>query len=167
MTHRAVMSGAVTISRHELHEPEVRALIAALDAEIVERYPEDRTADHFRLDPDEVAPGRGAFLVARSADGAAIGCGAVRLLEPGIAEIKRMFVVRERRGRGAGALILAALESEARRLGAVRLLLETGPRQPEAIALYARSGFVGTDAFGEYQASPLSRFMEKILAREA
>jgi hypothetical protein len=65
-------------------------LISALNAELSALYPEPG-ATRFRLDPDEVAPGRGAFLVAY-ADGAPVGCGAVRLLDDRHAELKRMYV---------------------------------------------------------------------------
>ncbi len=153
---------APAITRAAMDAPEVRRLIAALDAEIMELYPEDRTADHFRLDADEVAPGRGAFFLAWI-DGRAVGCGAVRLLDARSAEVKRMFVEPARRGQGVGTCLLRAIEAEARALGAASLLLETGPRQPAAIALYAREGFVECAPFSEYPASPLSRFMSKVL----
>ena len=74
----------------------------------------------------------------------------MRRIEPGVAEIKRMYVDPSARGRGVGRQILDALEAEARRLGARRIVLETGPRQPEAIALYARAGFAEIPLFGEY-----------------
>ena len=88
------------------------------------------------------------------ADGAPVGCGAVRLLDGDDAEVKRMYVVPSARGRGVGRALLAALESEARSLGAGRLVLETGIRQTEALALYRRAGFVDIPAYGEYAASP-------------
>ncbi len=140
-------------------------LIHALNGELSGRYPEEG-ATHFRLDLDEVAPGRGTFLIAEE-DGRAVGCGAVRrLLEPGLddaAEVKRMYVVPEARGRGVGGFVLAALEREARSLGVTRVLLERGERQPEASALHRRFGFEVIDRFGEYAASPLSICMEKRL----
>jgi putative acetyltransferase len=151
-----------TIKLESLDSPTARALIAALDAELDERYPEEG-ANHFRLDPNEVAPGRGAFLVAY-VDDIAVGCGAVRLNEPGVAEIKRMYVAQEWRGRGIAGAVLAALEDQARRLGARRLVLETGARQPESIAVYARAGFVEIPRFGEYLDSPLSLCMGKEVA---
>ena len=94
----------------------------------------------------------------------AIGCGAVRLIDSRPAEIKRMYVVPGMRGRGIARQVLDALELEARRLRAARLLLETGTRQPEAIALYTRAGFSETGPFGEYRPSPLNTFMEKALS---
>jgi len=131
-------------------------------AELSSRYPEDG-ATHFRLDPDEVAPGRGAFLVATRA-GEPVGCGAVRRIEAETGEIKRMYVSPEARGHGVGRAVLAALETEARAPGLARLVLETGIRQPEAIALYERAGFSRIPAFGEYVNSPVSVCMAKDLA---
>lgn len=143
-----------TISSASLEAPVVGQLILALNAELEERYPEEG-ANHFRLDPDEVAPGRGAFLVAY-VDGIAAGCGAVRLNEPGVAEVKRMYVLPAHRGRGIAGEILAELETRARALGARQLVLETGVRQPESIALYRRAGFEEIALFGEYLNSPLT-----------
>lgn len=153
---------SLRICREALESPVVQALITALDAELTARYPEDDSANHFRLDSHEVAPGRGSFLVAYD-EGVPIGCGAVRCIDAGVAELKRMYVAPAVRGRGVGRILLMALESEARQLGAGRLVLETGPRQPEAIALYERAGFVRISAFGEYEDHPLSVFMGKDL----
>jgi putative acetyltransferase len=140
------------IRREHLASPVAQQLIRALNAELEGRYPEDG-ANFFRLEADEVAEGRGGFFIAYLA-GSAVGCGAVRRLEPGLAEIKRMYVAPTARGRGVGRLILKALEDEASRLGAQRLLLETGPRQPEAITLYERAGFRHIPLYGEYVHTP-------------
>lgn len=154
------------IRRALLDDPTARPLIEALNAELLGRYPEEG-ATHFRLDADEVASGRGAFVVAWR-DAAAIGCGAVRRLDDDVAgvaaaELKRMYVVPSARGGRVGAAILAALEDEARALGVARLVLETGERQPEALALYRRAGFVEIPPFGAYVDSALSLCMAKTL----
>ena len=141
----------LSIARVDLLDPDVQDLIAQLDRELAARYPEPG-ANHFRLDPDEVAPGRGALLLARSGE-EVVGCGALRVIEPGTAELKRMFAVPSARRRGIGRAILVALEQEARRLGVTRLVLETGIRQPEAIALYRAHGFEKIPPFGEYMLS--------------
>ena len=86
MTSTAV----IEIRRADISTPVVQQLILALNAELEVRYPEEG-ANHFRLDADEVADGRGAFLVAYI-DGRAVGCGAVRRNDPEVAEIKRMYV---------------------------------------------------------------------------
>jgi putative acetyltransferase len=90
----------IRIEHRDLTSPDAQRLIAALNAELAARYPEPG-ANHFRLDPDEVAPGRGALLVAY-VDDHPVGCGAVRLLADGDAEVKRMYVVDAARGLGFG-----------------------------------------------------------------
>ena len=156
----------IVVARADLASDVALHLITALNAQLLARYPEEG-ATHFDLDLDEVSPGRGAFVIAW--EGArALGCGAVRrLLEPGLddaGEVKRMYVLPEARGRRIGQRILDRLEAEARALGLARLLLETGDRQGEALALYHRVGFARIDRFGQYVDSPLSVCMEKHLA---
>src|SRR5262245_54732375 len=82
-------SEALEIGRERLDSAVATRLIAALNAELTARYPED-DATHFRLDADEVAEGRGAFLVVRLR-GEPVGCGAIRKIDPATAEIKRMY----------------------------------------------------------------------------
>ena len=103
------------------------------------------------------------FLVARSA-GRAVGCGALLIGREGEAEIKRMFVVPHLRGRQLGRQILAALESQALAEGVRIVRLETGVRQPTALALYRGHGYVERGPFGSYAADPLSTFFEKRLS---
>ena len=143
---------SVEIRREDLLSPVAQSLILALNAELEERYPEEG-ANFFRLDADEVGEGRGAFFIAYL-EGLAVGCGAVRRTGDAIAEIKRMYVSPSARGRGVGRLMLSTLEEEARRLGARRLLLETGPRQREALALYQNAGFTRIPLYGEYVHTP-------------
>jgi GNAT superfamily N-acetyltransferase len=80
--------------------------------------------------------------------------------------LKRMFTRPEERGRGVARALLTALEGAASALGVERLVLETGARQPEAIALYERNGFIRIAAFGEYESSPLRVCMAKQLGGE-
>jgi GNAT superfamily N-acetyltransferase len=151
--------GEIEIKRIDLLSPVAQQLISALNAELNGRYPEEG-ANFFRLDPDDVVEGRGGFFVAYLS-GEPVGCGAVRRTDPGVAEIKRMYVAPNARGRRVGRQILDVLEAEARRLGVTRVVLETGPRQPEAIALYAHAGFVEVPLFGEYVGSKFSVCMAK------
>ena len=142
----------ITITRAELSAEVSRALIASLNAELTGVYPEPG-ANHFHLDPDEVARGRGSFFVVYR-DGVPVGCGAVRLLDRDTAELKRMYVSPVARGQGLGRRLVAALEAEARALGVRRLVLETGIRQVAALALYRATGFEPIPLFGEYCLSP-------------
>ena len=154
-------SEAVDIAPEILTSPVALTLIRALNTELAAQYPEPG-ATHFRLDPDEVAPGAGVFVVARIG-GRAVGCGALRCLrEPAlvrelgeaVGELKRMYVAPEMRGHGIGRALLSRLEDEGRALGLTRLVLETGTRQAEALALYRSAGYVAIPAYGEYAASP-------------
>ena len=154
-------ANALEISAEPLMGPVAQSLIATLNAELSALYPEPG-ATHFQLDPAQVAPGTGAFLVARR-NGKPIGCGGLRRLTEtsvvaalgaDVGELKRMFVAREARGQGVGRALLTRLESEARTLGLSRIVLETGIRQHEALALYRRAGYVDMPAYGEYSLSP-------------
>ncbi len=103
------------------------------------------------------------FLIA-FADDTAVGCGGLRRLDDTHGEIKRMYVVPERRGTGVSTAILSALEGEARSRGWSRLVLETGDQQPDAMRLYEREGYTRIPNFGYYADSPLSICYEKELA---
>jgi GNAT superfamily N-acetyltransferase len=154
----------VVVRREDITSPTAATLITALNAELSQQYPEPG-ATHFRLGPEEVAEGRGAFLVA-CVDGTPLGCGAVRSLGSlahGTGELKRMYVAPSARGQGIGRVLLTALEQEARLLGVRRLVLETGVRQEAAIALYRKTGFAVIPAYGEYTGSPTSICMGKDL----
>ncbi len=142
----------ITIARAELTADVSRALIEALNAELRAIYPEPG-ANHFRVNPDEVGVGRGAFLVVRRG-GTPVGCGAVRLIDNNTAELKRMYLAPSVRGTGLGRRLVDALEAEARSLGARRLVLETGIRQAAALALYRATGFGSIPLYGEYCLSP-------------
>ena len=152
----------VVISRADLSSAPAQELVERLNSELSERYPEEG-ANFLSLDPSEVAPGQGLFVLAWL-DGVAIGCGAMKRLDRAEAEIKRMYVTPTARGRGVGRAILAELEAEALALGAKRIVLETGLRQPEAVALYRRHSFDVIPNFGPYVGSPLSLCMAKTLA---
>jgi GNAT superfamily N-acetyltransferase len=105
-------------------------------------------------------------LIARDGTGAAVGCGALRALGNGVAEVKRMYVPPTHRGRGISTHVLAGLEAAARRRGWTTLRLETGPRQPEAVGLYERAGYRPIPAFGAYAGAPEaadSLFYERVL----
>ncbi len=157
----SAISSRVELRQTNLASPCAQHLIGQLNAELTERYPEEG-ANFFHLGEEEVAEGRGGFFAAYSED-TPIGCGAVRIIEPGVAEFKRMYVAPAVRGQGVGRRIVEALEQESRRLGAHRIVLETGPRQPEAIALYARAGFAEIPLYGEYVDSQFSVCMAKEL----
>jgi putative acetyltransferase len=96
-------------------------------------------------------------------DGLPVGCAAVKMLTDSLAELGRMFVIPPARGRGLSHIILSAIEDEARRLGATRIVLETGNRQLAAIALYTSAGYTRIPPFGVYATSPVAVCFEKHL----
>ena len=107
-------------------------------------------------------------LVARDEDGTPLGCGALRALGDGVAEVKRMYVTPDARGRGVSKAVLAALEEAAQERGWTTLRLETGPLQPEAVGLYSGAGYRPIPAFGAYVGDPGaedSLFFERVLDR--
>ncbi len=78
-------------------------------------------------------------------------------------EIKRMFVAAGTRGTGIGRLLLAAAEQRATELGTPRLVLQTGDRQPDAVALYSRSGYTPIPLYEPYQDLHYAHCFEKRL----
>jgi len=79
----------------------------------------------------------------------AIGCGAIKLYEGNIAEVKRMFVKPAFRGKGFASKILVELEAWAKELNYTEVILETGKRQTEAIILYSKTYSVIPN-YGQY-----------------
>jgi putative acetyltransferase len=142
-------------------QPEVAALLEASDAYMATLYPAE--SNHL-LDIASLQRPEVTFLVAR-VDGRALGCGAVVSSGEGWAEIKRMFVAPAARGLKLGRRLLEQIEAVASRGGERLLRLETGAKQPEALALYRSAGFVEIGPFGAYRPDPLSMFMEKPLIR--
>jgi putative acetyltransferase len=149
----------ITVATEPFDSAEARQLIGALDAHLAGRYSaEQRFGPNLR--PEQLAPGLGTFVIAR-ADGRAVGCGALRRLDDTSAEVKRMYVEPELRGRGIAKDILDHLEAAARVMGISRLMLETGIYQAEAIGLYRRVGFNPVRCWGEYEDVVTSVCFEK------
>lgn len=146
--------------------PDSALLIAELQQVYRDRYGD---VDATPVDPAQFAAPRGYFAVGY-VDAAAVACGGWRVAGPdpalgtGDAEIKRMYVRDTHRGRGYARAVLAHLERTAAAAGRERMVLETGTRQPEAIALYLGEGYVPMPNFGLYRCEPDSRCYAKELA---
>ena len=91
---------------------------------------------------------QGAFYVAER-NGAILGCGGVKGTDKGYAEIKRVWIAPEARGRGLSRRLMAVLEEAARSLGIATLRLDSNSALPEAIALYRSSGWTEIDRFND------------------
>ncbi len=125
--------------------PDAVALIAEVQQEYVMRYGEE---DRTPVDPAQFAPPLGLFLVAY-VDDVPAACGGWRA-DGTDAELKRMYVTQAHRGRGLARAVLAELERTAMEAGFTRMILESGSRQPEALALYASAGYTDVPSFGYY-----------------
>ena len=141
-------------------DPDSLSLLSKLREELLEKYPDELRDLPFG--PEEVGMDGAAFFLARSA-GQVVGCGAIRPLAPGVAEVKRMFVTTEARGRGVGRALLHRLEDTAKKMGYALMRLETGLKQPEAISLYKSAGYRPCDCFGQYSSNDMSVCFEKRL----
>ena len=150
---------AVEIRPFAPADPAVRRLIGELDRLQTSLYP----AESNHLDPIEVLEGSDVTFLAAFVGGEAVGCGAVKRMPGRYGEIKRVFVDPAGRRRGVGRAMMEALETDLLTHGIDLARLETGVRQPEALALYEHSGYVRIPPFGDYREDPLSVFLEKRL----
>ena len=134
-------------------------IYAALD-ELARRYGPGADADH--LDLDEMTPPRGIFVVAREDTHVVGGVGVRSILEPEArtGEIKRLWVRPDLRRRGVGAALMQGIVAAARGIGLRELYLETGSRQPEAIAFYGAIGWRSVESLpeGAYSYPHVHRF---------
>jgi GNAT superfamily N-acetyltransferase len=155
----------VRIERVGYGHPDAARLVADVQAEYVVRY---GGQDDSPVDPLEFEPPHGSFFVGY-VDDVPVATGAWRRSTveafgtTQTCEIKRMYVVAAARGAGHARQMLAHLEESARAAGARALVLETGRKQPEAIALYESSGYVAVPGYGYYRDSPLSHTLGKPL----
>jgi GNAT superfamily N-acetyltransferase len=93
----------------------------------------------------------------------AIACGALKEIDADHAEIKRMFVVAQKRNQGLASKVLLQLEQWALELGYHYCMLETGINQPEAIRLYEKNGYLRIPNYGQYKGVEASYCFEKSL----
>ncbi len=148
---------AMHIRLESPRQPDVVQLIDDLDAFQKPLYPPE---SHHGIDLNALSQPKVLFAVARRADGTAVGCGAM-VLGTDLGEVKRMYVRPEVRGQGWASALLAFVEAEAMVRGCTQFALETGPLQPEALALYARMGYEECGPFGDYVPDVHSVFMRK------
>ena len=145
-------------------DPDGVELRAAQRADVSERYGADLEPGQLPTAADIVV-----FVIAYDASSQTpIGCGAFRNLpdkQPTV-EVKRMYVRPDYRGRKIGQLILRNLEARALQRGAVRIRLETGTKQPEAVRLYEGAGYKRIPNFGDYADDESSLCFERVLAAQ-
>ncbi|QEV17880.1 GNAT family N-acetyltransferase [Streptomyces alboniger] len=156
---RAATRPAAWIIAPEAYDSAVAAALwRAYYTEVSDRWyllHEGRTTDPDELEREiaaesgaDLAPPHGVLLVARYGDEPG-GTAGVRLLDPATAELKRVFVREDLRGKGGAPVLLAAAEDAARALGAERLVLDTRTDLVEARALYTRHGYEEIEPYAE------------------
>lgn len=148
----------ILVAREEVDHPDARWLLDQLSDTLTQLTGSSGRA---RFNAAEMMmPGR-CFAVARNGLRQPIGCGAFRPLQPGVAELKRMFALPG--SQGAGAALLHFLEQQARREGYRQLWLETRRVNARALAFYARHGYQPIAAYEPYTAMPQSQCLGKRL----
>jgi GNAT superfamily N-acetyltransferase len=146
------------LTRTTSESPDFRTLVQLLDQYLAELDGAEH-AFYAQLNTIDFL----STVVVAYQDDQPVGCGAFRKLEPNTVEIKRMYVQPNRRQQGVARAILGELEVWAAELGYATAVLETGKRQPEAIALYERSGYALTPNYGQYVGVENSVCMRKEL----
>lgn len=140
---------SVTLAVVDAGSPEARRALTQYFEELASRFPGGFAADDAL---DEAAthfnPPGGRFILATRA-GETVGCGALALLDPSTAEIKRMWVSSACRGAGLGRRLLARLEDEARQAGCTAVVLDTNAVLTEAIRMYETSGYARVERYND------------------
>jgi GNAT superfamily N-acetyltransferase len=135
-------------------------LLDEMAAELNAMYWTASRLDLPALEPFELRPPDGLFLVGWEGEAAVAG-GGLRRYGDGVAEVKRMFVRPAARSRGIAGELLDALEAAAHSLGYERARLDTGPKQTHALRLYTRAGFIPIEPYND---NPFASFWgEKVL----
>ena len=139
--------------------PEVQTLLAVSDAYYVNLYPAE--SNHLESSDDLKKPN--VLFVGCRIDGELVASGAAKIMQDdgSFAEIKRVFVVDDHRGKGLSSKVMCFLETELQSRGVSLFRLETGIKQPEALGLYRKLGYLERGPFGSYRADSYSVFMEK------
>lgn len=148
----------IRLQRTTSDNEDFRLLIAELDKELLSRY-EERQAIYDRYNIIE----NNRNVVIAYKEEMPAGCGCFKKFDDRSVEIKRMFVKPEYRGQKIAASILQELENWAIELNISGTVLETGIKQPEAIHLYRKSGYIVVENYGPYKGLPESICMQKNL----
>lgn len=146
-----------SIRIHSGH-PDFIELVKQLDAELADRDGDQHDFYHQFNGIDDIKYAAVFYHL-----GTPIGCGAIKEFDNDSAEVKRMYVLPENRGKGVARVILRDLEEWAKELGFKKTILETGKGQPEAIALYEKSNYQSIPNYGQYAGVENSVCFQKIL----
>lgn len=148
----------ITIVRTDSGNHDFIELVKLLDADLAIRDGNEHT---FYAQFNSIQSIKYAVVVYE--DELPLGCGAIKEYDADTMEIKRMYVVPERRNKGIAGAILSALEQWAVELSYKKCILETGKKQPEAIALYIKHGYRTMPNYGQYAGVENSLCFEKVI----
>jgi putative acetyltransferase len=135
----------IKLLRTDSHHPDFISLVKKLDALLAELDGEEHAFYNSLNKIDNLKQ----VVVAYDGD-KPVACGAIRQHAPQVMEIKRMYTLDTHRGKGIASKILHELEKWAAELGCDKCILETGKRQPDAIALYKKRGYKIIPNYGKY-----------------
>ncbi|WP_373497324.1 GNAT family N-acetyltransferase [Aquiflexum sp.] len=144
--------------RTDSQNPDFKRLVSLLDAELAITDGEEHAFYDQYNKIDSIR-----FVVLAFQGDEAVGCGAIKEFDPQTMEVKRMYVVQTGRGKSIATGILEDLEDWAKEMSYSRCILETGVRQPDAIALYKKNGYSLIQNYGQYIGVENSRCFEKLL----
>ena len=148
----------MTCTRTTSEHPDFKMLVNLLDNDLALRDGDEHTFYNQFNSIDDLQ-----HCIVLYEDSNAVGCGAIKAQNSVTAEVKRMYVLETQRGKGLATQILTNLESWAKEIGYERCILETGIRQPEAIALYEKNGYKRIPNYGQYIGIKNSVCFEKLL----
>ncbi len=148
----------IAIKRTDSNNPDFIALVALLDQDLAIR---DGMEHHFYAQFNKINLIKHAIVLYE--DELPIGCGAIKEVANDAMEVKRMYTKPEYRGKGFATQVLLALETWTKEMHYTHCLLETGKRQPEAIALYLKNGYKQIPNYGQYAGVENSVCFEKKL----
>ena len=134
------------IIRTNSDNPNFISLVKLLDADLAERDGEDHPfyAQFNKIDKIK-------YAVVAYENEKSVSCGAIKEFSPNTMEVKRMYTLPEFRGKGIATKVLIELEKWTKELGYEMCILETGKKQPEAIALYKKTGYKLIPNYGQYE----------------
>ncbi len=146
------------ITRTNSDDTAFRYLVTQLDADLAGRD----GRDHSFYDQFNKIDAIRYVIVAYSGE-VPVGCGAIKALDETCMEVKRMYTLPGHRGKGVATRVLQSLEQWAKELSYTKCRLETGKRQPEAIELYKKNGYIIIPNYGQYMGIDNSVCFEKTL----
>lgn len=155
-------SSMLTFNKTDSHHSHFRFLIQELDADLGTRYGEQQSFFNQFNKVDHIH-----HVIVAYYNQLPVGCGAFKLFEENVVEIKRMYVQPAHRGKGIAVQILQELEQWAKEEGFSATVLETGLNQPEAIRLYEKAGYKRIDNYGPYVGVTISVCMHKALVSKS